>query len=137
MFTLKMQGALWPGVTHVNEDARVTRESCLPPLKMTETARKRTRTVEQPEYGNIDKCTCFVRRVPKDVGENELLEVFGAIGPVKKAFIVQDKDEERHKGYAFVNFALPDDAKKAVRELANHSLHGSKLKVRMAVSTSF
>lgn len=97
---------------------------------MDETPRAHTRTAAHPREGNVDKCTCFVRRVPQDVREDELVELFGAVGPVKKAFIVQDKGEGNHKGYAFVTFALADDAKKAVQTLANRSLKGSKLKVR-------
>jgi nucleolar protein 4 len=91
--------------------------------------RNRTQTVIHSGEANIDKCTCFVRRVPQDVKEEGLLELFGAVGPVKKAFIVQEKGEANHKGYAFVTFALADDAKKAVQQLANHSLKGGRLKV--------
>jgi RNA recognition motif-containing protein len=91
--------------------------------------RNSTVTGKQSGGANIDKCTCFVRRVQQDVKEEDLLELFGAIGPVKNAFIVQEKDDAKHKGYAFVTFALADDAKKAVQQLANHNLKGSRLQV--------
>lgn len=97
---------------------------------MAETSRTRTRVPVHSGEGKIDKCTCFVRRLPQDIKEDELVELFGAVGPVKKAFVVQDKGKDDHKGYAFVTFALADDAKKAVQQLANHRLKGSKLKVR-------
>lgn len=121
------------GLGYHCSDVPVSREGrwLLPPHTMAETARTRTRTATHPHGdGNVDKCTCFVRRVPQDVKEDEILELFGAVGPVKKAFIVQEKGEENHKGYAFVTFALAEDAKKAVQKLANHSLKGSRLKVR-------
>jgi nucleolar protein 4 len=78
---------------------------------------------------NIDRCTCFVRRVPIDVHEEQLLDLFGTVGPVKKAFLVQDKGAQEHKGYGFVKFAIADDAKAAVQKLGNHSLKGQKLQV--------
>lgn len=115
--------------TRLEYDVTVTGED-LPPLPMAETARGWT-----AGEGNVDKCTCFVRRVPQDVKEEELLELFGAVGPVKKAFIVQGKDGDSHKGYAFVTYALADDARKAVQQLANRNLKGTKLKVRNTACT--
>jgi RNA recognition motif-containing protein len=78
----------------------------------------------------IDKRTCFVRGVPTNVAEEQLLEVFGSIGPVKKCFLVRDKGAEEHKGFGYVTFALPDDASAAVTSLQHHKMDGRKLQVR-------
>lgn len=81
---------------------------------------------------NTDRCTCFVRRISTDVNEEQLLDLFGTVGPVKKAFLVQDKGAAKHKGYGFVKFAIAEDATAAVQKLANHSLNGQRLQVRAA-----
>lgn len=83
--------------------------------------------------GALDKSTCFVRNVPTSVGEDRLTECFAEVGPVRKAFLVRTRGSDVHKGIAFVTFALPDDASKAVRELNAHNLDGKPLHVRSFV----
>lgn len=47
---------------------------------------------------------------------------------------VRDKGAEKHKGFGFVTFALPEDAQRAVDELNNTSLAGRKLQVGANIS---
>jgi RNA recognition motif-containing protein len=79
--------------------------------------------------GSLDDSTCFVRNVPPSVDEDQLTACFAEVGPVRKAFLVRTRGLDVHKGIAFVTFAVPDDASKAVRELNAHKLDGKPLHV--------
>ena len=81
----------------------------------------------------MDPRSVFVRGISFDIGDAELTGTFSAVGPVKHAFIVKDtKGGQRHKGYGFVQFALQEDAERAVQELDGADLGGRKLKVEVA-----
>lgn len=88
-----------------------------------------------------DARTLFVRNVAYDVDAAQLEEVFTDIGPVRQCFLVTDKQQaataaagplttKRHKGIAFVQFAIPEDAERALEELNGKEVAGRRLKVR-------
>lgn len=76
-----------------------------------------------------DNRTVFVRGISFDVDEKPLEEAFSEIGPVKQCFIVREKGAKKHKGFGFVQFAIPEDAERAVEELNNKQVAGRKLLV--------
>jgi len=87
-----------------------------------------------------DARTLFVRNVAFDVDSGQLEEVFTDIGPVRQCFLVTDKQQQqqqqpaaaqqkRHKGIAFVQFAIPEDAERALQELNGREVAGRRLKV--------
>jgi hypothetical protein len=85
-----------------------------------------------------DARTLFVRNVAFDVDAAQLEEVFTDIGPVRQCFLVTDKQQQaaaaalptkRHKGIAFVQFAIPEDAERALEELNGREVAGRRLKV--------
>lgn len=76
-----------------------------------------------------DARTVFVRNVAFDVTDGGLEEVFGDVGPVRQCFLVKSKGEAKHRGFGFVQFAIPEDAQRAVAELNGRELAGRKLKV--------
>jgi nucleolar protein 4 len=89
-----------------------------------------------------DARTLFVRNVAYDVDAAQLEEVFTDIGPVRQCFLVTDKQQQaaaaagplgakRHKGIAFVQFAIPEDAERALEELNGKEVAGRRLKVRV------
>ncbi len=80
--------------------------------------------------------TVFVRGISYAVAQDALEEAFGAVGPVRKCFLVKSKTEDKHKGYGYVQFALREDAASAVAQLHNSSLGGRKLKVGVAAALS-
>lgn len=84
-----------------------------------------------PERGR----TVFVRNLSYDIDDKALEEAFNDVGPVRQAFIVKDKGQQRHKGYGYVQFALPEDAERAVQELHGRALHGRAIKVRRLLPT--
>ncbi|XP_072165470.1 RNA-binding protein 28-like [Diadema setosum] len=75
--------------------------------------------------------TLFVRNLPYSTTKEDLENVFGEIGPLKKCFVVTDKGvKDKCRGFGYVTFALKDDAEKAVN--SSKSLQGRKLKVSFA-----
>jgi nucleolar protein 4 len=84
-----------------------------------------------------DPRTVFVRGLDVSVGDEQLIEAFSSIGPVKHAFTVKRKDgsghqSQHHKGFGFVQFALEDDAVRSVHELHGTRLNGRVIKVERA-----
>lgn len=76
-----------------------------------------------------DKSTVFVRGVPFGCTPTDFEAFFSEVGPVRTSFLVKDKGQTAHKGFGFVQFALPEDAQKAAAELHNAEFQGRKLKV--------
>ena len=88
---------------------------------------------DAPGAKEEDKRTVFVRGLAFSVGDDELTEAFSAIGPVKHAFTVKKKDSQtKHKGFGFVQFALEEDAVRAIQELGGTRLAGRVLKLESA-----
>ena len=76
-----------------------------------------------------DARTVFIRGISFGVDEKALEAVFSDVGPVSKCFLVRQKGSERHQGYGFVQYALAEDAVRAVAELNNKEVGGRKVQV--------
>ncbi|KAJ1679062.1 RNA recognition motif-containing protein, partial [Spiromyces aspiralis] len=84
--------------------------------------------------------TLFVRRIPRDTTNDMLEEFFSEIGPIRSCFVVADKSADdgedepetdkdpafRNRGFGFVQYALPEDAKRAMEELERVNFRGEK-----------
>ncbi|WIA36043.1 hypothetical protein OEZ86_007402 [Tetradesmus obliquus] len=81
-----------------------------------------------------DARTLFVRNVAFSVDSAGLEQVFADIGPVRQCFLVTQKGAEgtKHRGIAFVQFAIPEDAQRAVEELNGTEVAGRRLKIELA-----
>ncbi|GIL62661.1 hypothetical protein Vafri_16848, partial [Volvox africanus] len=79
-----------------------------------------------------DLRTVFIRGVSFDANEKDIEELFSDVGPVKQCFLVRVKDQPKHRGFGFVQYALPEDAERAVTECSGKSLKGRKLQVELA-----
>eukprot|EP00887_Chlorella_sp_A99_P007721 scaffold20.g7721.t1 len=92
--------------------------------------------MERAEREN-DPRTVFVRNVAYDVDDEELNAFFSELGPVKQAFLVRRGKGAaaggRHLGFGFVQYALEEDTRRAVEELAGRELGGRRLKVEGAI----
>ncbi|DBA82043.1 TPA: hypothetical protein ACH3X1_007738 [Trebouxia sp. C0004] len=80
-----------------------------------------------------DKRTVFVRGIAFSTGPEDFEAYFSKLGPVRTSFLVKDKGQTGHKGFGFVQFALPEDAQKAAEQLHNTEFQGRKIKVEPAV----
>ena len=81
-----------------------------------------------------DSRTVFVRGVSFDVDEKTLADEFSDVGPIKSAFMVKHKGQEKHRGFGFVQFALPEDAVRAVQILNGKVVAGRKILVSAAAA---
>mmetsp|Transcript_3372 Transcript_3372/g.9016 ORF Transcript_3372/g.9016 Transcript_3372/m.9016 type:complete len:592 (-) Transcript_3372:658-2433(-) len=82
--------------------------------------------------GAKDNRTVFVRGVAFSVDQQPFEEAFSDVGPVKQCFLVRDKGAPKHKGCGFVQYALPEDAQRALQEMNGRMLGGRKLQVELA-----
>eukprot|EP00897_Mesotaenium_endlicherianum_P008504 jgi/Mesen1/7682/ME000403S06864 len=83
--------------------------------------------------GSVDKKTVFVRNLAFTTTDAKLEEAFSEIGPVRQCFTVKQKGSEQlHRGFGFVQFAVVEDAERAVAALQGSLLGGRKLKLEIA-----
>lgn len=73
----------------------------------------------------------FVKNLDSEVTQEQLEEMFKAFGDIVSAAVAVD-DSGAGKGFAFVNFASHEAAKKAVDELNDTEVNGKKLYVGRA-----
>ncbi|KAM7524839.1 hypothetical protein LguiA_014741 [Lonicera macranthoides] len=74
----------------------------------------------------------FVRNLPYTATEDELEEHFSKFGNVSQVHLVIDKDTKRSKGIAYVLYALPESAARALKELDNSIFQGRLLHIMPA-----
>lgn len=80
--------------------------------------------------------TLFVSSLPFSATSTDLSTLFSDIGPLRKAFVVTDKETGKSKGVGYVTFAIAEDAERAFGEMQGKSLDGGKRKMRIEWSTS-
>ncbi|XP_063900775.1 RNA-binding protein 28-like isoform X3 [Zophobas morio] len=71
--------------------------------------------------GICDGKTLFLKDLPKTTSADLLEKLMSDFGPVKKCFIVTDKETGLSRGFGYVKFSLREDASKAL-EAAKHLL---------------
>ena len=76
--------------------------------------------------------TVFVRGLPHDTTDEQLLEKFTDVGPVKHAYCLRDKVTQR-VNYGFVKFAITEDAQVASDTLSGALLNGKRMQVEIAI----
>ncbi|TFJ84456.1 hypothetical protein NSK_004441 [Nannochloropsis salina CCMP1776] len=72
----------------------------------------------------------FVGGLHQGVREAELRQVFGKCGEVLGVRLMKDRRSKQMKGYAFVRYRSPEEARKAAEELTGCEVHGRALEVR-------
>ncbi|KAL3616640.1 hypothetical protein CASFOL_039034 [Castilleja foliolosa] len=73
----------------------------------------------------------FIRNLPYSATEEELEEHFSKYGTISQVHIVIDKDTRRSKGFAFILFAVPESAARAL-EMDSSSFQGRLLHIMPA-----
>jgi len=73
----------------------------------------------------------YVKNLPENVDTDTLRNLFATYGTITSCVIMSDPNG-KSKGFGFVNFANPDEAKKAVDELNGSNFNGNTLYVGRA-----
>ena len=66
-------------------------------------------------------CEVFVGKLPRDVMEKELLELFSPVGTIYELRLMMDFSG-CNRGFAFIQFSQPDEADEAIRLLDNYEM---------------
>jgi cold-inducible RNA-binding protein len=74
----------------------------------------------------------FVGNLPYQTMDNDLQEYFSAAGVVSSANVIVDKFTGKSRGFAFVEMAGAEEAKKAVEMFHNKEFQGRQLTVNVA-----
>lgn len=73
----------------------------------------------------------YVGNLPWSSSEDDVREMFEAVGPVESVALITDRETGRSRGFAFVDMS-DEDAKKAMSELNGNDIGGRQLRVNEA-----
>lgn len=74
----------------------------------------------------------FVGSLPYTITDEELSEVFSAVGTVVSAKVIIDRDSQRSKGFGFVEMSSDEEAQSAVKQLNGTEMGGRSIVVNEA-----
>ncbi|KAL7979546.1 hypothetical protein Chor_004704, partial [Crotalus horridus] len=79
----------------------------------------------------------FVGGLNIETNEKALEAVFGKYGRIVEVLLMKDRETNKSRGFAFVTFESPADAKDAARDMNGKSLDGKSIKVEQATKPTF
>ncbi|KAG9335318.1 hypothetical protein JZ751_005367 [Albula glossodonta] len=79
----------------------------------------------------------FIGGLNTETNEKALEQYFGKYGRIVEVLLMKDRETNKSRGFAFVTFESPADAKDAVREMNGKSLDGKPIKVEQATKPQF
>uniref|UniRef100_A0A8D2CAD8 RRM domain-containing protein n=1 Tax=Sus scrofa TaxID=9823 RepID=A0A8D2CAD8_PIG len=79
----------------------------------------------------------FVGGLSPETDEPALEAAFGPYGRIAELLLMKDRETGKSRGFAFVSFESPADAKAAARDLNGKSLGGKAIKVAQATKPAF
>jgi RNA recognition motif-containing protein len=74
----------------------------------------------------------YVGNLSFQTSSYELEELFGSIGTVESASVVEDRETGRSLGFGFVEMASKEDGEKAIEEFNGKEVNGREIKVNEA-----
>jgi RNA recognition motif-containing protein len=74
----------------------------------------------------------FVGNLSYQTGENDLQDYFSQAGVITSVNLMLDKVAGKSRGFAFIEFATPEEAGKAVEQFHNKEFQGRTLTVNVA-----
>ena len=79
-----------------------------------------------------DQAAVRVTNLSEDADENDIRELFKSFGTIKRVFLAKDRKTQQSKGFAFVHFEHPSEARKAISNLNGYGYDHLILKVEWA-----
>ncbi|KAM4628791.1 cold-inducible RNA-binding protein B-like isoform 2-T5 [Polymixia lowei] len=79
-----------------------------------------------------DEGKLFVGGLSFDTTEQSLEDVFAKYGQISEVVVIKDRETQRSRGFGFVTFENPDDAKDAMLAMNGKSLDGRQIRVDQA-----
>ncbi|KAG7487988.1 hypothetical protein MATL_G00029480 [Megalops atlanticus] len=79
-----------------------------------------------------DEGKLFVGGLSFDTNEQALEDVFSKYGQISEVVVIKDRETQRSRGFGFVTFENPDDAKDAMLAMNGKSLDGRQIRVDQA-----
>ncbi len=74
----------------------------------------------------------YVGNLSFDTTQQDLEQLFGELGTVESANLIEDRDTGRSRGFAFVEMSSDEEAQNAISELNGKEVDGRELKVNEA-----
>ncbi len=74
----------------------------------------------------------YVGNLSFDTTQQDLEQLFGEIGTVESANLIEDRETGRSRGFAFVEMSSDSEAQSAISELNGKEVDGRELKVNEA-----
>lgn len=74
----------------------------------------------------------YVGNLSFDTSSQDLERIFGEIGNVESASVIEDRETGRSRGFGFVEMASQSDGQNAIDQLNGHEVDGRELKVNEA-----
>jgi len=84
------------------------------------------------EESNSRKKTIYVGGLNEDVDEKVLRAAFIPFGELSEVQLPIDYQTEKHRGFAFIDYELPEDAQAAIDNMNDSELFGRTLRVNIA-----
>ncbi|XP_031516947.1 RNA-binding motif protein, Y chromosome, family 1 member A1-like isoform X2 [Papio anubis] len=78
----------------------------------------------------------FIGGLNRETNEKMLKAVFVKHGPISEVLLIKDRTS-KSRGFAFITFENPEDAKNAAKDMNGKSLDGKAIKVEQAKKPSF
>lgn len=83
------------------------------------------------------KRTLYVGGLAEDVDASMLATAFSAFGEIIDVNLPMDYSTQKHKGFAFIEFQLPEDAADAIDNMDNGEILGKTIRVNIAKPVKF
>lgn len=75
--------------------------------------------INQVNTKEMDNCMIYVENFPENLDHEDLTKIFKRAGKIRHVSLPRFKNSKAIKGFAFIEFSTPEEAKKAVQTFNN------------------